>query len=116
MLISKIDGINQIIQIGDGSYVKNNLKNPLPYTKYNNKNIITFGMSEEKLKKIGTSGGWISNDSYQIINYLYETPTRVIYNFNFKEDELQWDTEVKNSLQEYVAPQIPLSLKSIKNE
>ena len=73
-------------------------------------------MSEEKLKKIGTSGGWISNDSYQIINYLYETPTSVVYNFTFKEDELQWDTEVKNSLQEYVAPQIPLSLKSIKNE
>ena len=112
----KIDGINQIIQIGDGSYVKNNLKNPLPYSKYNNKNIITFGMSEEKLKKIGTSGGWISNESYQIINYLYETPTRVVYNFTFKENELQWDTEVKNSLQEYVAPQIPLSLKSIKNE
>lgn len=41
---------------------------------------------------------------------------RVVYNFTFKEDELQWDTEVKNSLQEYVAPQIPLSLKSIKNE
>ena len=55
-------------------------------------------MSEEKLKKIGTSGGWISNDSYQIINYLYETPTRIVYNFNFKEDELQWDTEVKNYL------------------
>ncbi len=24
-------------------------------------------------QKISTSGGWISNDSYQIINYLYET-------------------------------------------
>ena len=71
---------------------------------------------EEKLKKIRTSGGCLSNDSYHIINYLYETPTRVVYNFTFKEDELQWDTEVKNYRQEYVAPQIPLSLKSIKNE
>ena len=73
-------------------------------------------MSKDKLKKNSTSGGWISNDSYQIINYFNETPTRVVYNFTFMEDELQLDTEVKNSLQEYVAPQIPLLIKSIKNE
>ena len=112
----KIDGINEVIQIGDGFYAKNNLRSHLPYTKHNDTNVINFGMSEEKLKKIGTSGGWISNDSYQIINYLYETPTSVVYNFIFKGDELQWNTEVKNSLQQYIAPKMPMSLKSINDD
>ena len=57
MLISKIYGINQILKIGDEFYFKNTLKNPLPYNKNNNKNIITSGTSEDKLKKISTSGG-----------------------------------------------------------
>lgn len=39
-----------------GFMLKNNLKNPLPYTKYNNKNIITFSMSENKQKKLAPVG------------------------------------------------------------
>ena len=103
------DGQESII-IGNGEFLKSELQNHLPYTKKNGKGIVSYGISEDKLRKISTSGGWINNNEYKMISFLYETTTRVVYNFIFEGKKLIWKTFVDHAL--YSSNEIQI-LKSI---
>lgn len=43
------------------------------------------------LQAVATSSGWISEDTYRVRAYLYETPYYFDYRFRFVEDEIFLD-------------------------
>jgi len=48
-------------------------------------------------KEVAVSGVWVSPDEYYVKIIYFETPHELAFTFQFKEDELIWDTDLNVS-------------------
>jgi hypothetical protein len=71
--------------VGKDTYRKGEAAQPLPYT-------------ENLEPEVATHGAWISRGTYEARVYLYHSPARVAYTFNFEGDKLTMKTDLHQAL------------------
>jgi hypothetical protein len=71
--------------MGKAAYRKGMVAHPLPYT----------GNLEPE---VAAHGGWVSPAAYEARVYLYHSPARVTYTFNFEGDKLTMKTDLHQAL------------------
>src|SRR5690606_34362534 len=86
----KIGGVDQTIAIGNGKWVKGEMKLD----------------AEPKPVAIATSGAWTANHIYSLKIVRYRTPFNTTYTLRFAGDELLLDAEQNAAFGERKAPQL----------
>ena len=99
LIMFETENENEKISFDFKKFKKTQISSHLPFTNISRSQILPkSSLRYKKNQKIASTGKWLNDNELEVEVYLYETPIKMTYNFNFSENSLILKSTAKNYL------------------
>ncbi len=99
LIIFETENENEKISFDFKKFKKTQISSHLPFTNISRSQILPkSSLRYKKNQKIASTGKWLNDNELEVEVYLYETPIKMTYNFDFSENSLILKSTAKNYL------------------